>query len=321
VTNPHLTFFVELESEDFARLFADGSVEEHLLGGGFGLAVGILDLSTERAAIIRRVERRGLPVTAWLLLPRSEGYWLNADNAAKATERYRAVREWARAEDLSLSWVGLDIEFPRPDAKMLMRSPAKGFVRLLRRRRSRHVIYAAQRAYEHLVSEIHSDGRLVETYLLPQTLDERAAGTTLLRRTLGLIEVRADRAVYMLYTTHIGAAAARGYMPEAEAIAVGSTGGGFDADFPSTRARLLRGEPLLSDLRGAAARTRHLYVFSLEGCVAQGVLASLTTLDWSLAPAPIAARERRRAAGARRRLRALLRAERLLDLIHRPPAT
>jgi hypothetical protein len=318
---PRLRLFVELSREPLVELFADGTCADVLAHGGFGLAMGILDLSPERAHIVRALERRGIPVTAWLLLAEADGYWLNADNAKQAVARYDAVRAWAQAERLALGCIGLDVEFPRADADALMHSPVRAFVRLLRRRRSRADVAGAEEHYARLVDRIHTDGREVESYQLPLLLDERAMNATLLRRTLGLVDVAVDREVYMLYSTYLGSAGSRGYMPEAPAIAVGSTGGGVDGDVPKTAARHLRWDALETDLLAAAAHCRDLYVFSLEGCIRQGMLERLVSIDWRRPAPPVGAAAARRAARARRRLHTMLRAERLLDWIHRPRRT
>jgi hypothetical protein len=317
VSPPNLTFFVELARGPLVRLFRDGTCADFLQRGRFALAVGMLDFSPERAELIRSLERRGIPITAWLLLDETHGYWLNADNPGEALARYHALRAWARAEQLELPWIGLDVETPRPDTEYMMRAPTRGFLKLLWRRRSRARISTAEAEYARLVDTIRRDGRRVEAYHLAQVLDERAAGTTLLRRTLGLVNVSVDREVFMLYSTYLGRASSRDYMPEADAIAVGSTGGGVDADLPSSKARHLRWNALESDLLAAAAHSRDLYTFSLEGCVEQDALGRLLDMDWHRAPAPLSAREIRHARRARGRLRTLLRTEPFLDLLTR----
>jgi hypothetical protein len=313
---PALTFFVELAADPLAALFTDGRCADFLVRGGFGLSMGMIDVRPERAAIVRALERRGVPVTAWILLDEAHGYWLNADNAAAAVARYRHLRAWAAAERLALPRVGLDVEFPRADGELLMREPQRGFVTLLRRRRPAAVA-RAERTYAELVAEIRADGRRVEAYHLPHLLDERASRSTLLRRTLGLVDVDVDLEVHMLYSTYLGAPMSRSYMPEAPAIALGSTGGGVDAGTPAHEARRLRWSALEADLLAAAAHTRDLYVFSLEGCVEQGLLDPLLALDWSRPAPPLTAAAARGAARARRRLRLFLRAEPVIDLVYR----
>jgi hypothetical protein len=111
--SPRLTFFVELESEALDELFRAREVLSFLVGRGCGVSMGLLDRSERRAVIVRELEGRGVPVTAWLLLPVEAGYWLTADNAEQARATWRETAEWAEREGLRFARVGLDVEFPR----------------------------------------------------------------------------------------------------------------------------------------------------------------------------------------------------------------
>ncbi|MGQ9829815.1 MAG: hypothetical protein ACUVSW_18330, partial [Roseiflexus sp.] len=58
---PRLTFFCELEGAAFARLFAAPTVIEHVRALDAGICVGVLDLSAERAAVLRRLSEARIP--------------------------------------------------------------------------------------------------------------------------------------------------------------------------------------------------------------------------------------------------------------------
>ena len=92
---PKLTFFVELELEPLEELFRKPDVVPFLAAQGCAVSMGLLDLSPRRAAVVRRLESNGIPVTGWLLLDVEDGYWLNADNADRARERWRETAAWA----------------------------------------------------------------------------------------------------------------------------------------------------------------------------------------------------------------------------------
>jgi hypothetical protein len=315
MARPHLTYFVELPSAALAQLFCDGTVAEHLARMGSAVSMGLLDLTPERAAIVRDLERRGVPVTAWLLLDVAHGYWLNADNPAHGRDRYRETIAWAANEGLHLHRIGLDIEFPRSDGDYLMRKGARGLLTLLRRRRSAAQVREAQQRYAELVDEIRAGGRQVESYHFPYIVDERSAGTTLLRRTLGLVDVDVDVDVFMLYSSYLGRLGARGYFADAGAIALGVTGGGVNAGTAAEAARVLTWERFEDDLRAAAAHAGEVYVFSLEGCVEQSFLPRLEAFDWERGAAPLKPQEQRRMRQIRFVARTLLRSERLLDVV------
>jgi hypothetical protein len=182
-----------------------------------------------------------------------------------------------------------------------------------RRRRARAQVERAERDYAELVAEIHGTGRSVEAYHFPHLLDERAAGTMLLRRSLGLVDVPVDAEVYMLYATYLGRAGARAYFPDAGCIALGVTGGGVNANEPAARSRHLTWEELEPELRAAAEHTREVYVFSLEGCVEKGWLERLAAVRWEEPVPPLPPGEVRRARRGRALARWLFRAEPVLD--------
>jgi hypothetical protein len=89
----------------------------------------------------------------------------------------------------------------------------------------------ARAAYSALIERIHADGYSVENYQFPLIADERRAGSTLLQRLMGLVDVRTDREVWMQYNSlmpTLGPGMLWSYGPEAQALAVGTTGGGPD---------------------------------------------------------------------------------------------
>ncbi len=277
---PRLTFFVELESAELERLFARPEVTDFLVEGGHALAMGLLDLDGRRGSVVRSLEAAGVPVTAWLLLASSDGYWLTADNAEIARSRYREVMAWARGEGLNFKRVGLDIEAPKKDLDRLLENPLAGAFERLRMRRAPEAIRDAEQIYRELVDEIHEAGQTVESYQFPVVLDERKANSMLVRRMLGIVDVETDAEVLMLYQSYFGKSGIRSYFPESQHIALGVTGGGVNADRPQVEPKL-SWEELESDLLAAARFSSSLYVFSLEGCVEQEMLQALRALDWS----------------------------------------
>src|SRR5262245_10337172 len=115
---PRLNFACELASRALVDLFADGSVVEQLVGLGASVTLGLLDLSSERAAEARRLTAAGISVYAWLLLPTEEGYWFSANNAPFAAARYEAFRAWTAEHKLAWAGVGIDVE---PDFREIQR--------------------------------------------------------------------------------------------------------------------------------------------------------------------------------------------------------
>jgi hypothetical protein len=287
MAQPRLTFFCELPASRLTSVLQQ-SVLETLAMMKASVSLAILDLSSERAELVRKLNQLGIPVTAWLLLPRDQGYWLGVENAEVVEKFYESFLSWTHQENLTWQAIGLDIEPDIREFEAIIVGDRKrwAFRRMVRRIFQRRKLTFAQRIYRELVSQIHAEGYRVESYHLPLIADERLVGSTLLRRTLGIVDVPVDTEVWMLYSSslrgrsnrpHFGLGMLWSYGSQAEAIGVGSTGGGMDLIQDH---RLLDWEELSRDLRLAWYWTDQLYVFSLEGCVEQGFLPGLADFEW-----------------------------------------
>lgn len=287
---PDLTFFTELDSEALSTLFEDKTILEKLLTLEASLSLGILDLSEQRAEVVKRLNAAGIPVIGWLLLPEEDGYWFNIDNYEKAAARYISFKAWTRKHNLQWAGVGLDIEMNINDLRQVMaRHQADKFVAtLFQRYLNKNRVTRARRVYQALVNVIRSDGYPVESYHLPIIEEERRGRSTVLQRTLGLVDVQTDREVLMLYSSFLrpdGAAVLWSYAPNADSIGVGNTGGGVDVE-GVIDLEPLSWEEFSRDLRLCVMRNKPVHIFCLEGCVAQGFLSKLEDFDWDK-PVPI----------------------------------
>jgi hypothetical protein len=285
---PRLTFACEVDPARLSALFADDSVVTSLQALGGRVALMLSDLSNERAAVVQRLNRAGIPVVAVPLLPLEDGYYFTPENIEQARRRYDEWKAWTASHDLVWAGVGLDIE---PDAQIyleIIRKPWGLIPMLLPRLLDRQRPSRARRAYTALVERIRADGLAVENYQFPLIADERWAASTLLQRLFGLVDVRTDREVWMLYTSVlpvVGPGLLWIYSAEAEAVGVGSTGGGPDIPgHPQVPA--LGWAAFSRDLRLARQRCDDLLVHSLEGCVNQGFLRRLEAFDWNGVEAP-----------------------------------
>ncbi len=282
-TQPELTFFCELDAQPLEGLMADVEVIAALQQLKAGVAMGLRDLSAQRAQVVKRLNRAGIPLTAWLLLPESEGYWFNLDNAAAAARQYQAFLRWSQENGLEWRRVGLDIE---PDFGFISGFKSGVGVGLLRVVRSlarrRRIFGAAREMYLNLVRQIKADGYEVEAYQLPLMLDERRAGSTVIQRLLGVLDLPVDREIAMLYSSFsrpFGDGLLVSYGKDADFIAIGSTGGGVDLEGVADT-RPLSWEEFARDLRIASRLGAEIAIFSLEGCVQQRFLQRLLSFDW-----------------------------------------
>lgn len=280
---PRLTFFCELDSAGLQDLFSDGSVIQELASLKASVSLGLVDLEPERAEIVRRLNRAGVPVTAWLLLPKEQGYYSCLENASQTRLFYEEFHRWTEDQGLQFSAIGLDVEPHIRDIEAFKASHLSVMPGMLRRVLAFRSLSKAEAIYRALIGQIHADGYRVESYQFPVIADERNSGSTLIRRLTGIVNIPVDREVWMLYTRFFlttGVGYLWNYAPEAQAIAVGSTGGGVDVGGNGNRP--LDWDELSRDLRLAWYWTDHLYIFSLEGCVRQGFLKRLETFAWDM---------------------------------------
>lgn len=240
-----------------------------------GVAVALGDLSADRAEIVRRLNEDGIPVTAWLLLPTRQGYYFNADNATEAEARFEEFEEWTAEYRLRWEAIGLDIE-PSVQEFSALKQGSKWslFLYLVGRYLDREQVARAKRTYAGLVRTMQARGYVVQTYQLPFMVTEREAHSTLLERLLGVVDVRGNVEALMLYTSFapsVGSAMVWAFGPEAQAITVGVTGGEGGLNW----AQFSR------DLIVASHFARLIGIFDLEGCVHEGFLSRLATMDWN----------------------------------------
>ncbi len=279
---PDMTFYCELEAGALKELFDSRFVMDDLKALDARLSLGILDLSDERARVVKRLNKLGVKLIAWLLLPKEEGYWFNLDNYIQATARYAAFKTWTDENKLKWSGIGLDIEPDINEMKAVLQKKWTIIPKVIKRLFDSGRVKRAGEAYQQLITRMHEDGYEVESYHIPLIVDERKAKSTVLQRVAGLIDLEVDREVLMLYSSFLrprGHEVLWQYASEADSVGIGNTGGGVDiegvVDIPP-----MTWEEFAQDLRLAYENGKAVHIFCLEGCVEQGFLARLNTFDW-----------------------------------------
>ena len=277
-----LTYFTELDAQALADLFRDPVLCERLRAQGARVSLGVLDLSAERASAVRCLNRAGIPVIAWQLLPREQGYWYHLCNAPEAAARYGEFLAWTGREGLEWAGIGVDIEPDIGEFHLMLTHRIRFIKVLLKRGFSKQRLCAGRDAYAALVYRMREDGYPVYSYEIPFMEDERRAGSTLLQRILGITDLPAEQRVLMLYTSFfrpIGPAVLWHYARGAQSVAVGLTGGGVEMEGLATHEPLGWNE-LARDLLLARRWCSDIHIFSLEGCVDQGFLERIEGFDW-----------------------------------------
>jgi hypothetical protein len=280
---PNLSFVCELDAARLTTLFADSSVIDDLKALDARVLLALSDYSAERAQVVQQLNRAGVPIVAIPLVSPDNGYYFTPDNVPQAYASYNQFKTWTATHGLLWDGIGLDIE---PEADFffgIARNPWGLVPMLLSRVRDTTRPARGRAAYGALVDRIHTDGWTVENYQMPLMADERRVGSTLLQRLFGLVDVPTDREVWMHYNSFmrgIGPALLWSYGPEATAVAVGTTGGGPVVPDPP-QMPMQSWEEFTRDLRLARHWSENVYVHSLEGCVWQGYLPRLRSMDWS----------------------------------------
>lgn len=244
-----------------------------------GLAVEISDFSVERAQAVRKLNEAGIPLTAWLVMSREQGHYLNGFNAPEAEERFTQFEQWTRENGLKWGAVGLDIE-PNFDQLKKVGTHKGSFLWLMIRRFFDYgQVEQGREAYSMLIRKIQAAGYPVQTYQMPFLAEERAVHSTLIERLFGIVDVRGGDEVLMAYSS-FNHAAGGGipliYGPQTQTLAVGTT-----LDDKAAGLTALTWEEFSRDLIVASHFSHLVGIYSLEGCIRQGFLPRMIALDWS----------------------------------------
>jgi hypothetical protein len=281
---PRIFFATEGSTQELSSTLSHPEVISELQELHAGIALAVSELSPERARLVQRLNEADIPVTAWLALPADQGYYLNASNAAEATKRYAEFKKWSEAYQLRWDGVGLDIEPTVQEFGALAKgSRPKLAWTLLKRYFQTGRVERARKEYTALIREMRADKYAVQTYQFPFLADERKEHTTVLERLFGIVDVRGDTEVLMVYSSFnhkLDSALIWAYGPETQAIAIGVT----NRDPSAPRFVPLNWEEFSRDLQMASSYGPVVGVYNLEGCVQQDFLPRLEKLNW---PAPV----------------------------------
>ncbi|HEY6290714.1 MAG TPA: hypothetical protein VI455_04020 [Terriglobia bacterium] len=301
VVHPQLNFACQMETAALQSLFSDPDVIRDLRQLNSGITLSLIDLTPGRAQVVRQLNSAGIPVTAWLALPGEQGYYLNASNAAQAEARFTEFQKWTADSGLRWSGIGLDIEPNIQEFTSVRRAASAALKRLF----DPDTVTRARTAYEAFIARIEAAGYRVETYQFPFIADEREVRSILLERLFGIVDVRGDREVLMLYSSFNRAADSAliwQYGPSAQLIVVGITAGDPQ---PDARMGPLSWEELSHDVIVASHFSPVVGIYNLEGSVHRGFLPRLKALDWNQ-PVSISADQNRQAIRFRARVQAAL---------------
>ena len=283
MTNPEfseLYFFCTLEAKALGRLFEDRFVLDDLKSLGAGVSLAVMDFSDERAKAVQLLNKLGIPVIAWLMLPQEHQYWLTISNSAFALEQYQQFKQWSQRKKLTWAGIGLCINEESSWDDALKTDEQK----------SKELLQAKQN-YLQLGVQVHDDGYRLELYRPAAVQATKNGRLKLLGKAKSQLELVADRQVDLLFTSlHRGQnqAALWRAIAESQAVGIGLTGSNALINKDDQTDPLTWNE-FTHDLRMGVQSGKPVYVFNLEGCARLGYLDRLITLDLAIpVDAPLA---------------------------------
>ena len=277
---PVISFFNELKSDDLVKLFKDTTIIKDLKEIKGEIRMGMLDMTDERSLVVKELNKAGIPVVAWLLLPEEKGYWFHSGNGRLAVDRYNEFKSWSEKSQLHFSGIGIDLELDMNDAKLIKNDPWKLIRKLPGRLYDRSTYDSGVVIYNQLVERMIKDGYEVESYYASFIKDETAQGNTSIQQMTKFLDIKTPKEIPMLYSSFIGNPDGLfkiyGLDVNATAVGIGSTGGGVD-----TTLHTLNWDELKHDLITAGSFCAELHIFSLEGCVKNGFLSKIKDIQFT----------------------------------------
>ncbi len=265
---PIISFFNELQTPALVKLFQDSTLIPSLQKLQAEIRMGIMDLTPERAAIVRKLNQAGIPVIACLMLPMEDG--------SKAIERYIATKKWAADNQLNFKGIGIGLEFDKNDAKLIKENTGKWIRKIPGRLYGKSVMEDAREQYANLIKMIKADGYFSESYYVPFIKDEITANRSALQLVTRLTAIKTDREIPLLYSSYFGFGdgliQVYGFDANVKYVVLGTTARG---DTTYTKSGILEYEELIRDIDIAAKKMEEIHISNLEGCVENGYLSKL----------------------------------------------
>ncbi|TAL64570.1 MAG: hypothetical protein EPN88_10780 [Bacteroidetes bacterium] len=277
---PHISFFCELPEKEFNELFADSALINELVEMKLSIRIGLHDFNPGRTSTIQRLNKAGVPLVAWLLLPEEEGYWFNMHNGNKAEKRYADFKKWTAENLLKWTGIGIDLEPDIEDGKLAFSHPWKLAWKVYKRLYDNKSLQEGKELYKNLIDKMKADGFRVESYIIPFIYEERIKKTTSVQKLMGIVDLKTDTEIPMLYTSAMNNP---GIIPlyhqNGMPVALGSTGGGVKVEGIELAA--LSWDNLERDLLIASKLTDEILIFCLESSVQKGFLTKIKNLDFN----------------------------------------
>lgn len=282
----HVSFLTELSGADLDKLLSEGPLLKDLATLKASLRMAITDMSPERVSALRKLSSAQIPVHAWLVVTKEDGFWANVATQKAYHKRYQAFLDWTARETISWKSVCITMMPPREDATALKeaKDSLKGKIALLKLSMARLLDWGGEfeeavASYEDLVRTMQADGFSVEAHYAPVVLDEFRANTISLQKMLGIVQLNTSTNLAIIHRRLVGdypniIAYIDLYAPDAKGIIVGHTAkyrllDGREND------KILDWQELSRCIIFATKKNIPLHIATLEGCIEQGIISKM----------------------------------------------
>jgi len=163
----------------------------HKLGLSLNLAIPSHQIGAKPLhALLREAARLGVEIRAWLLLPDSQGYWPNANNAKSFADTVHRFYDWIEAEKLPLPTLIADLEPALADSlllkQLLLKRHLPALLKHLHQPERQTRFVQAQSEFNRLIVELHQRGTEAWAVTYPLVVEDALAGNRAFQELLQL---------------------------------------------------------------------------------------------------------------------------------------
>jgi hypothetical protein len=285
----NVSFFTELTGSELDKIASDTSIIKNLKQLKASLRIAIIDMSPERVSALTKLQNAQIPIHAWLMLSKEDGFWANNENYKTFQKRYSVFADWSAKEGIKWKSVGLTILPQRSDASFLLESQKSlsgkwdfSKIMIARLLDWDGEFDEAKAAYEDLVRTIKSDGYAVEVYQSTMQMDEVLAETSSFQKMAGIINVKGDEQFTIIHRRLTGdypniLAFIDAYGKSSDGIVLGHTASQRPLNFRENDV-ILNWQELSRSLTYAQQERITIHISTLEGCIEQGILPKMRDL-------------------------------------------
>jgi hypothetical protein len=285
----NVSFFTELTGSELDKVASDTSIIKNLKQLNASLRVALIDMSPERVSALLKLQNAQIPIHAWLMLTKEDGYWANNENYKAFQKRYSVFADWSAKEGIKWKSVGLTMLPQRSDGNFLIESQKSlngkwdfSKIMIARLLDWDGEFDEAKAAYEDIVRTIKSDGYAVEIYQLPMQMDEALAETTAFQKMAGIINLKGDEQFTIIHRRLTGdypkiLAFIDAYGKSSDGVVLGHTSSQRPLNFRENDV-VLNWQELSRCLLYAQKERITIHISTLEGCIEQGILPKMRDL-------------------------------------------